>query len=182
MLVVAAANHWRLIKGDVTSAFLQARELTKPLYVMPDTHLQAAFGVKPGVPLQVVKPGYGIGEAPRQWWQTVEADFLRLGLQTCPIEPCLWFQRCPRSQELIGLIMGHVDDFIFAGDMNHPIWQSTVSKIQRLYAWGTWESMYDGRDQLEQCGVTIVSDEDGFLLHQKAYTSKLSHYSPTGGR
>eukprot|EP00959_Pyramimonas_sp_CCMP1952_P221535 4631158-Pyramimonas_sp.AAC.1 len=36
MLTIAAANNWKLIEGDVTSAFLQAHELDKDLFIEPD--------------------------------------------------------------------------------------------------------------------------------------------------
>ena len=65
MLTVAAAHHWKLIKGDVTSAFLQADELEKDFFIEPDSVLRKAFNVKDGELLHVIKPGYGIGEAPR---------------------------------------------------------------------------------------------------------------------
>eukprot|EP00959_Pyramimonas_sp_CCMP1952_P400667 8395464-Pyramimonas_sp.AAC.1 len=63
MLTIAAAHDWKLIKGDATSAFLQANELDKDLFIEPDAVLKKAFKVKEGELLRVVKPGYGIGEA-----------------------------------------------------------------------------------------------------------------------
>ncbi|CAK0827541.1 unnamed protein product, partial [Prorocentrum cordatum] len=90
MLTIAAAHNWKLIKGDVTSAFLQANELEKDLFIEPDAVLKKAFKVKEGELLRVVKPGYGIGEAPRHWWETVKVDFKKLGLQPCELEPCMW--------------------------------------------------------------------------------------------
>eukprot|EP00959_Pyramimonas_sp_CCMP1952_P407191 8533994-Pyramimonas_sp.AAC.1 len=66
-----------------------------------------------------MKPGYGIGEAPRHWWETVKVDFAKLGPQACELGPCLWQVRCPKTARLIGLAMAHVDDFILAGDNSH---------------------------------------------------------------
>ena len=83
---VAAAHRWSLIKGDATSAFLEATDLKKDLFAEADEALALAFGAKPGGVLRVVKPGYGIGEAPRKWWQTVKIDFAKLGLQACSLE------------------------------------------------------------------------------------------------
>ena len=48
MLTVAAAHRWKLIKGDVTSASLQADELEKDLFIEPDSVLRKAFNVKDG--------------------------------------------------------------------------------------------------------------------------------------
>ncbi|CAK0899034.1 unnamed protein product, partial [Prorocentrum cordatum] len=181
MLTVAAANRWKLIKGDVTSAFLQAHDLDKDLFIEPDAVLRKAFHVQEGEILQVVKPGYGIGEAPRHWWETVKHDFAKLRLQACELEPCLWKARCSRTGMLIGMTMAHVDDFIMAGDTSHPEWQDMVKQIRGLYKWGTWEDMNDGLTSLEQRGVTIEESEQGFFLHQKSYIDKIKEVKAASG-
>ena len=99
--------------------------------------LRKAFDVKDDELLQVIKPGYGIGEAPRHWWVTVKGDFGRLGLQPCELEPCLWKARCSNTGVLIGMAMAHVDDFILAGNTSHPEWRAMVQQIRGLYKWGT---------------------------------------------
>ncbi|CAK0904649.1 unnamed protein product, partial [Prorocentrum cordatum] len=174
MLTIAAAHNWKLIKGDVTSAFLQANEMGKDLFIEPDAVLKKAFMVKEGELLRVVKPGCGIGEAPRHWWETVKVDFKKLGLQPCELEPCMWQVRCPQTRRLIGMVMAHVDVFILAGDTAHPKWTNIVSQIRKLYKWGTWEDMNDSITSLEQCGVTIEENEMGFFLHQRAYVDKIT--------
>ncbi|CAK0895852.1 unnamed protein product, partial [Prorocentrum cordatum] len=123
-------------KGDVTSAFLQAYDLKKDLFVEADEALSPAFGVQPGEALQVMKPGYGMGEAPRKWRLTVMSDFAKLGLQ------------------------------------------AAMRGIKNLYTWGTWEGMEDGPNSIEQCGVTIESNEKGFFQHQRAYIDKLKEITP----
>ncbi|CAK0855515.1 unnamed protein product [Prorocentrum cordatum] len=178
LLTVAAANSWTIVKGDVTSAFLQANDLKKDLFVEADKALSAEFGVQPGQVLRVVKPGYGIGEAPRKWWQTVKQDFAKLGLQACDLEPCLWSLRCPETKALLGLIMCHVDDFILCGDRDHPAWRKALKSIKGLYTWGTWVDMDDGIDSIEQRGVAIARNEKGFFQHQQGYIDKLKEIFP----
>ncbi|CAK0840995.1 unnamed protein product, partial [Prorocentrum cordatum] len=181
MLTIAAAHDWKLIKGDVTSALLQANELDKDLFIEPDAALKKAFKVKEGELLRVVKPGYGIGGAPRHWWETVKVDFKKLGLQPRELEPCMWQVRCPQTRRLIGMVMAHVDDFILASDTAHPKWTNIVSQIRKLYKWGTWEDMNDGITSLEQCGVTIEENEKGFFLHQRAHADKIAEVRPSDG-
>ncbi|CAK0867259.1 unnamed protein product [Prorocentrum cordatum] len=97
LLSVAATNDWSLAKGDVTSAVLQANDLKKDLFVEADEVLSSAVGVRAGEVLRAAKPGCGMGEAPRQWWQTVKQDFAMLGLSACSLEPCLWSLWTSRS-------------------------------------------------------------------------------------
>ncbi|CAK0880367.1 unnamed protein product, partial [Prorocentrum cordatum] len=178
LLTVAAANSWTIVKGDVTSALLQANDLEKDLFVEADEALSAESGVRSGQVLRVVKPGYGIGEAPRKWRQTVKQDFAKLGLQACDLEPCLWSLRCPETKTLLGLIMCHVDDFILCGAREHPAWRKALKSIKDLYTWGTWEDMDDEIDSIEQCGVTIEKNEKGFFQHQQNYIDKLKEIFP----
>ncbi|CAK0877495.1 unnamed protein product, partial [Prorocentrum cordatum] len=171
LLTVAAANSWTIVKGDVISAFLQANDLKNNLFVEADEALSAEFGVQPGQVLRVVKPGYGIGEAPRKCWQTVKQDFAKLGLQACDLEPCLWSLRCPEIKALLGLIMCHVDDFILCGARDHPAWRKALKSIKALYTWGTWEDMDDEIDSIEHCGGYIDKLKEIFPKYPKAKCS-----------
>ncbi|CAK0829661.1 unnamed protein product [Prorocentrum cordatum] len=178
VLTIAAAKHWKLTKGDVTSALLQANKLEKDYFIEPDNVLKKAFNVKDGELLQVTKPGYGIGEAPRHWRETVKVDFKKLGLQACELGPCMWTLRCSWTGRLIGRAMAHVGNFILASDTDHEERNTNVQQIRKLYKWGTWKDMNAGIDSLEQRGVTIVENAKGFFLRQRAYADKIQEVRP----
>ncbi|CAK0882743.1 unnamed protein product, partial [Prorocentrum cordatum] len=108
--------------------------------IEPDVVLKKPFQVKDGEILQVVKPGYGIGEAPRHKWETVKGDFAKLGTQACELEPCLWKARCPQTGSLVGVAMARVGDFILAGDASRPEWRAMVQQTRGLY---TWDALLD---------------------------------------
>ena len=48
LLQVIVQRNWRLLKGDVTAAFLQGRPLTKSKYAMAPPELAEAMGLQPG--------------------------------------------------------------------------------------------------------------------------------------
>ncbi|CAE7229933.1 GIP [Symbiodinium sp. CCMP2592] len=48
---------------------------------------------------------------------------------------------------VIGIITGHVDDFLFTGDEQHPKWQQTIKAIKERFQWGDWDY-----DDFVQCG------------------------------
>ncbi|CAK0889471.1 unnamed protein product, partial [Prorocentrum cordatum] len=178
LLTIAAANHWNIVEGDLASAFPQAYDLKKDLFVEADEALSSAFGVQPGEVLRVLKPGYGIGEAPRKWRLTAKSDFAKLKLQACDLEPPLWCLRCPSTKELIGLVARHVGDFVLCGDRGHSSWKSAIKGIRELYARGTWEDMEDGTSSIEQRGAMIKFNEKGIFQHQRAHTDKLKKITP----
>ncbi|CAK0832360.1 unnamed protein product, partial [Prorocentrum cordatum] len=182
MLTIAAAINWKLIKGDVTLAFLQAHELDKDLFIEPGSVLRKAFNVKGGELLGAVKPGYGTGEAPRHWWEAVKVGPKKLGLHACELEPCMWKLRCSQTGRLIGMAMAHVGDFIVAGDNERPEWNQLVAHIRRLYKWGAWEDMNDGVASAEQCGaITIEENGKGFFLRQRADADNIQEVRPPDG-
>jgi hypothetical protein len=162
-LLTAAKKKWSLAKADVSSAFLQGygTEEARKIYLDPDDQLREFFGLGQDEVLQLVKPAYGSIHAPREWWKTIKKDFQPTPLYALEIEPCLWtlYDGTPKvaKDNLIGQVIVHVDDFVFAGDWNHPLWKNVVHDIRQLYDWGQWET-----GNITQCGVKIEQTEDGF--------------------
>ena len=70
---------------------------------------------------------------------------------------------------LIGLVGGHVDDFMFCGLQGCQEWDRLCKQIQERFKWGTWE-----KDQFIQCGVEIAKLPcGGFSLSQTQYIDDL---------
>ena len=71
--------------------------------------------------------------------------------------------------KLIGLISGHVDDFLFCGKPGCEKWDDLCNRIQQEFKWGTWEY-----DTFVQCGVKIEkNDTGGFDLSQAQYVDDI---------
>ncbi len=71
VLLIAAQNGWKLQKGDVTAAFLQAgdTEADRNSYVDPPNDVKNIIGMEDGDLCKLIGPGYGTVHAPRCWWQ-----------------------------------------------------------------------------------------------------------------
>ena len=76
----------------------------------------------------------------------------------------------------VGMIMGHVDDFLFGGSDEDRGWQEIIRLIKERFKWGDWD-----QDRFVQCGVQIETTSEGFTLPQPHYLTNLEeiHISST---
>jgi len=108
LLQWAANRRARVQKGDVSAAFLQGREFSRELHLIPADEICEAMGLP-----RSVKACYGLVEAPIEWFQTMNSFLLSIGFSQLKSDPCFWVLK--EAGETIALISGHVDDFLFCG-------------------------------------------------------------------
>ena len=168
-LAFCSRHHFRVRKGDVSSAFLQGDELENGMLVQPTREICEALQIPEGSVTQLQRAAYGLVEAPLWWYKSVSSYLLSIGYTRMKTEPCIWVyfdkQQKPRSA-----ISGHVDDFLFAGCDGDQVHQELMSLIQAMFKWGTWED-----SPFLQCGVKVVQDDRfGFTLSQQDFIEGLS--------
>ena len=168
-LQIAASYGFITQKGDVTGAFLQSREYPDDLLCIPCPEICQAMGLAPESVTRVRRACYGLVDAPLEWYRSICQFFETLGLQRCWSDPCCW--KLMVQGKLHGIISGHVDDFLFSGSVTDPVWNKTISAIQKEYRWGDWE-----KDKFIQCGVLIECNNDGtYALSQEKYVEELKY-------
>lgn len=125
------------------------------------------MGLEPGSMTRVRKACYGLVDAPLEWYRSVCSFFNRLGLKCCWSDPCCW--TLVKDDKLHGIISGHVDDFLFSGRSDDPLWQSIEKAIKDEFKWSDWEE-----SRFVQCGVLIEEEADGsYTLSQKHYVEEI---------
>ena len=83
-----------------------------------------------------------------------------------------------KDDRLRGLITGHVDDFVFAGSMEDPLWVETCEQIKGHFRWGEWQE-----GEFVQCGVLIKRLADGsFERSQGQYIDDLREITVSSER
>ena len=121
------------------------------------------------------KAAYGLVIAPLSWYKSVHSYLKELGFVRCRSDPCLWilFGQSTTScggKETIGIICGHIDDFLFGGDANDKRWTTIKEKIKQRFWWGDWES-----NDFVQCSTRITQRLDyGFELDQIEYCEEIN--------
>ena len=68
-------------RADAATAFLQGRPIMRDLFCVPVPELAEAFGIPPGEAARLLKPSYGLVDAPWGWYCTVVTTQKELGWQ-----------------------------------------------------------------------------------------------------
>ena len=131
------SNKWRLIKFDISTAFLQGEGDGRVLGVRPPEELQQALNMKPGDQCQLVGGAYGRVDTPFLWFQTLKRTLEKLGFIQSPFDACTFslITPGPRQEPKVHGVLGiHVDDGIGGGD---EYFTSVVQKLRDIYSFGS---------------------------------------------
>lgn len=107
VLAGAVENKMHVHHVDVASAYVQGK-LTDTIYIQ-----QPEMFVEPGKEEKICKlnkPLYGLKQAGRNWYQTLDKYLTTIGLERSPINPCVYVSNTDTN--LILLI--YVDDILIA--------------------------------------------------------------------
>ena len=96
--------------------------------------------------MKLVKPMYGLCDAPRAWYEEASERILKVGdgnILRHPLDPCLfmvykpWPEGTPLDpnveRELAGIFGIHVDDLVGCGNPHDPIFTETKKKLQEVF-------------------------------------------------
>ena len=121
-LSLAAAEGFKISSKDVRSAFLQGKDLERTVYVEPPSEMKKPFKI-----WKLKKAAYGLGDAARNWYESVLQEMIKIGCQKSIYENALFYFK--ESGQLRGLTATHVDDFMYCGDETYN--GAVTQKINR---------------------------------------------------
>jgi hypothetical protein len=105
---------WVPFTRDANRAFLQSQPLTRQTFMQCPPEM----GFGSDVVLRIIRGIDGKMDSPFNWTENTVAPQLKaLGLQRSPADPCLWFSK-DSQENLTGLLLVHMDDFLCTGDLN----------------------------------------------------------------
>ena len=106
---VCANNNWVCETMDIKAAFLQGKEIERDIYVKPPAEAK-----KEGIIWKLNKVAYGLCDASRQWYFSVNEELCRLGCKQSHLDKALfrWYANGHHK----GVFVMHVDDFLYAGN------------------------------------------------------------------
>ncbi|KAJ8050059.1 hypothetical protein HOLleu_03109 [Holothuria leucospilota] len=87
------------------------------------------------------------------------------GAQVSKVDPAVFYW-CQSTGEVYGILVCHVDDFIWGGNRQ---FLEVISKIRSIFSISK-----ECDTAFKYCGIEIVSHGDVFYLDQEAYTNALS--------
>ena len=162
LLAVAASKEWRVKTTDIKSAFLQGKHMDREVYITPPKEA----GVQDGVIWQLNHCLYGLNDAARHFYQSVEEVLRDQGCLQSSLDPALFLKR--QNGELVGMIAIHVDDFLHAGTEE---FDCVMNKLRERFLAGRIDEgqfRYVGFD-LKQRGV------EGIVMDQTSYMESLEN-------
>ncbi|CAE7633612.1 GIP [Symbiodinium pilosum] len=115
VLQVLATKKWDLCIGDVEAAFLRGDDIERPrgrvLVRVPPGGIP---GVPEGAVIELLKPVYGLADAPKAWHRSFTQALAKLGCVASKLDQCVYF--CRSSDGVLqGIIALHVDDMACGG-------------------------------------------------------------------
>ena len=127
--------------------------MTWELVADPVPDLAAHLGLRADQVVALAKCCYGLIDAPRQWWLSLQGDLQKAAWRKCKMEPCM--MRLWSGGRLVGLLCFHVDDVMIAGNERGDNYQEALQHLKQLYEWGKWEEQ-----GFEMCGCRLEQDAD----------------------
>ena len=176
LLQWAANNECSVKKGDVSGAFLQGREFTRDMYVIPTDEICKAMNIPSQSITRMKRACYGLVEAPIEWFETMNTFLQEEGFVQLKSDPSFW-KLVDHENDVVALISGHVDDFLFTGREESQLWQEKQQRIKQRFQWQEWEV-----DEFVQCGVKVRRTSDGFELDQQQYLEEVAEIQLTKER
>ena len=173
LLQWAAINGAIVESADAKSAFLQGdgTELSenRPIYAKAIAEVAAAFNLPENTAIRIAKAVYGLGNAPRSWFFSVDRQLRAIGGKPCKSEKCIWTFHKFDGSGILGLVGAYVDDFLIAGCHSDPEFMKLRKQIAEMYRWGAWQ-----KGTFVMCGVRIVQDKDySFTLNKVGMCMKV---------
>ena len=107
--VTASTMKWKIHSMDITSAFLQGNGIERNVYLKPPPEANSK-----GVVWKLKRVIYGLNDAPRAWYERVRGEFLNLGGKVSLFDEAMFLWHNEECN-IVGIIVTHVDDFIYAG-------------------------------------------------------------------
>ncbi len=159
LITLAVNNDWTLKTTDIKSAFLQGKLLEREVYVTPPREAQSGSWKV----WKLKKALYGLNDAARQFYMSVEEQLYKLGLKRCSTDPALFIWE--QKGEVKGLLATHVDDFMHCGV---PEFDDIMDRLRKRFIAGKLEEK-----SFAYVGFDIEQTEDCILLNQQHYMEDL---------
>ena len=151
ILQLIASHAWKLQSFDIKAAFLQGQpQENRLIAVDPVSELREALNLSPNEITRLNKSAYGLIDAPYLWYCALVKELIRLGMEACPFDPCVFVLRedsviphgnepaparkSPAQGAIVGVLGVHVDDGIGGGNEK---FQQVLQKLEAKFAFGS---------------------------------------------
>jgi hypothetical protein len=169
-LSIATALGWLVKTTDIKSAFLQGRELDRDVFIKPPPEAN----MKPGVIWKLNRCLYGLNDAARQFYLSINQALRNQGCVQSELDPSLFYYKS-KSNVVDGILVSHIDDFLHGGSKQFD--EQIMNNLRTHFLAGKLEEK-----NFTYVGIEIVQNADGILLSQNDYIDSMSTVTITPER
>ena len=83
-----ASHKYRLISGDIKTAFLSGDEDIRNIFISPPDDVRQMLNLDHETVLRLRKAVYGWVNAPKKWWDRLKRSLIKHGFTSCALDPC----------------------------------------------------------------------------------------------
>ena len=88
-----ASHKYRLISGDIKTAFLSGDEDIRNIFISPPDDVRQMLNLDHETVLRLRKAVYGLVNAPKKWWDRLKTSLIKHGFTSCALDPCAFVLR-----------------------------------------------------------------------------------------
>ena len=88
-----ASHKYRLISGDIKTAFLSGDEDIRKKFISPPDDVRRMLNLDHEKVLRLRKAVYGLVNAPKKWWDRLMTSLIKHGFTSCALDPCAFVLR-----------------------------------------------------------------------------------------
>ena len=155
-----ASHKYRLISGDIKTAFLSGDEDIRNIFISPPDDVRQMLNLDHETVLRLRKVVYGLVNAPKKWWDRLKTSLIKHGFTSCALDPCAFVLR--KSGKIHGVLGVHVDDVIGGGNETFDRTMATVRKEFDFGAWDVGNFRFKGRQISKMPNGEIVCDMEQY--------------------
>ena len=159
-IMIIGNKGWNCNSIDIKTAYLQGKEMEREVYLMPPKEYQN------GSLWKLKKTVYGLKDAAREWFLSLKAVLLRIGLIQSRVDSAIFFQK--EAEELKGVLCIHVDDILWGGDESFK--RDIIDSLRDHFEIGNEE-----KGNFKFLGVHVNSnvEEEYIILDQNQYIGEV---------
>ena len=166
-LSVISSEGWEMNTLDVKSAFLHSDEIDRDIYLKPPKEANSS-----GKLWKLKRCVYGLKDASRFWYFTVRETLSRLGCKNSKLDSSLFIHY---TDKLEGLLIVHVDDFLFGGSDN--FYETVISNLKKAF-----KISKECSSAFKYIGLELQQTENGIYVGQEKYLEELQEIGITATR
>ena len=155
----ASSFGWDCTSLDVKAAFLQGYAIDRELYLKPPKDIR-----EPGIIWKLNRCPYGLNDAPRAWYNRVNAVLIELGCKISIYDEALYYYH--KESKFCGLLALYVDDFLVAGNKCFK-----VEVVDKLVS--TFEISVTKCENFKYIGLNVIQSHKGISIDQDNYINAL---------